>query len=262
MSDVLLREAIAFVLSLGIGVALGLLGGGGSILTLPILVYVLGLETKPAIATSLLVVGATSVAAAIPHARAHRVDLRVAVAFAASSLVGAFAAGKVSHLLPEAWLVGAFAATMLVTGVAMLRGKRAETPVAGPRSWGKIAVVGLAIGALTGLIGAGGGFVVVPALVLFCGLPMPTAVGTSLLVIAANSFAGFAGQASAHVVVDPKIAALVTVAAVAGSIVGATFVGRVRPVALRRAFAWLVLAMAVLMIAKQASTAVVRYSVA
>jgi uncharacterized membrane protein YfcA len=243
------------VLSLGIGVALGLLGGGGSILTLPILVYVLGLEPKSAIATSLLVVGTTSVAAAIPHASARRVDLRVSLAFAASSMVGAFAAGRVARSLPDAWLLGGFAATMLVTGLAMLRGRRAEGELVGRRNWPKIALVGLAIGAVTGLIGAGGGFLVVPALVLLCGLPMRTAIGSSLLVIAANSFAGFAGQASAHVPVDLKIAALVTSTAVAGSIGGALLVGRARPAALRRAFAWLVLAMATLMIAREVSTA-------
>lgn len=244
---------IALVLSVGIGLALGLLGGGGSILTLPILVYVLGLEPKSAIATSLVVVGATSAAALVPHARGGRVDVRIGAAFAAASMLGAYGGARLARYVPSAVLLGAFAAMMLVTGLAMLRGRASREASTARRPWLRIAASGVAIGGLTGLVGAGGGFLIVPALVLLCGLAMPKAIGTSLLVIAANSFAGFAGYVG-HVSFDGRLALLVTGAAVAGSFAGAILAGRTKPEALRRVFAWFVLAMAAVMIGKQSSS--------
>jgi hypothetical protein len=244
---------LALVLAVGIGVSLGLLGGGGSILTLPILVYVLGMEAKQAIATSLLVVGVTSAAALVPHARAGRVNVRIGLAFGASSMAGAFVGGRVAHFLPSGALLLAFALMMLVTGLAMLRGRGASAALVGKRPWGRILVVGVGIGLLTGVIGAGGGFVIVPALALLCGLSMSEAIATSLLVIALNSFSGFAGSIG-HVTLDFRVAALITAASVVGSIAGAFAAGRVPEAALRRAFAWLVLAMAVFMLWRQTST--------
>ncbi len=243
---------LALVLAVGIGVSLGLLGGGGSILTLPILVYALGMETKQAIATSLLVVGVTSAAAMVTHARAGRVNTRIGLAFGVSSMAGAFVGGRLGHLLPSGVLLVSFAIMMFVTGLAMLRGRTTRTAVVGSRPWGRILVVGIAIGLLTGVIGAGGGFVIVPALVLLFGLSMPEAIGTSLLVIALNSISGFAGSI-AHVTLDFRVAALVTAAAVVGSIGGAFVVGRVPETMLRRAFAWLVLVMAAFMIWRESS---------
>jgi uncharacterized membrane protein YfcA len=243
---------LALVLAVGIGVSLGLLGGGGSILTLPILVYVLGMETKQAIATSLLVVGVTSAAAMVPHARARRVNGRIGLAFGASSMAGAFLGGHVAHFLPSGALLVSFAIMMLVTGLAMLRGRAPSAALVGRRPWGRILLVGVAVGLLTGVIGAGGGFVIVPALALLCGLSMPEAIATSLLVIALNSFSGFAGSI-AHVTLDFRVAALVTTASVVGSIPGAFAAGRVPEAALRRTFAWLVLAMAAFMLWRQTS---------
>jgi len=245
----------ALVLSLAIGVSLGLLGGGGSILTVPILVYVVALDAKPAIATSLLVVGITSAAAVIPHARAGRVSFGMGAAFGAASMSGAFVGGRLAHAIPSSVLLIAFALMMLVTGVAMLRGRAVAGKTAGPRPWGRIVVSGVGIGLLTGVIGAGGGFLIVPALVLLCGLPMTNAVATSLFVIAINSLAGFAGYVGT-VPVDPRIAGFVTLAAVVGSIAGARLADRVRPDVLRRGFAWFVLAMGVFMVARQTSLAV------
>ena len=244
---------LALVLAVAVGVSLGLLGGGGSILTLPILVYALGMEAKQAIATSLLVVGVTSAAAMVPHARAGRVNVRIGLAFGAASMAGAFVGGRLAHFIPSAVLLVSFAIMMLVTGLAMLR-RRAVAPFVarGPRPWGRILVVGVAIGLLTGVIGAGGGFVIVPALMLLCGLSMPEAVATSLLVIALNSFSGFAGFVG-HVTLDLRVAALFTLAAVIGSVGGAFAVNRVPGDVLRRAFAWLVLAMAVFMLWRQTS---------
>ena len=162
---------LAIVLSVAIGVSLGLLGGGGSILTVPILVYVVGLETKSAIATSLFVVGATSLSAMVAHARAGRVRWRVGVSFGAASMVGAFAGGRLAHLLPSALLLAGFTGIMVVTGALMLR-RRKDTPVSSAAPFARTTAVGVLVGALTGVVGAGGGFVVVPALAMLCGLPI------------------------------------------------------------------------------------------
>lgn len=234
---------LALALSLLIGIALGLFGGGGSILTTPILIYALGVETKAAIATSLLVVGITSIAAVIQHARAGNVVWRTGFVFGAAGMAGAYAGGFVAGFVPGNVLMGLFALMMLATAAAMFRGRRDVGPTAGhPHPLGKLIGEGLVVGVVTGLVGAGGGFLVVPALVLLGGLPMPKAVGTSLLVIALKSFAGYAGHA-AHVTVDFQLAALVSASAVGGSFVGSAIATKVPPDALRRGFASFVLVM-------------------
>ncbi len=247
---------IALPLSLLIGVSLGLLGGGGSILTVPILVYALDVEPKSAIATSLLVVGVTSAAAMIPHARAGRVRVRTGLIFGAAGMVGAYLAGLVAHFIPAGILMLAFAGMMLITAVAMLRGRRSaseggvvsgaqrELPVA------KVLLEGLVVGAVTGLVGAGGGFLVVPALVLLGGLPMSTAVGTSLVVISMKSLAGLAGYLG-HVQIDWKLAAIVSLFAVLGSLLGGRLAGRIPADRLRKSFAWFVVVMGVFILVQQ-----------
>ena len=241
-------------LSVLIGLSLGLLGGGGSILTVPILVYGAGLEPKDGIATSLLVVGATSLAAMLWHARGGRVDLRVGLLFGVTSMVGAYGGGRLAHLLPARALLAGFTVMMVVTALAMMRRRSGAAGTPSPPASGaalaRSAAVGVGVGVLTGVIGAGGGFVIVPALVLLRGLPMRTAVGTSLLVIAMNSFAGFAGTLS-HATVHWPLALAVTAASVAGSLGGAWLAGRVKPESLRTGFAWFVLAMAIFMAGKQ-----------
>jgi uncharacterized membrane protein YfcA len=231
------------VLSVAIGLALGLLGGGGSILAVPVLVHVVGLAAKPAIATSLLVVAAASFAAMVVHARAGRVRYRIGATFGAASMAGAFVGGRLSGLLPDAMLLAAFTAVMIVTGAMMLR--RRSAIVRGPRcvSARCTALLGAAVGVLTGVVGAGGGFVVVPALAVIGGLSMSEAIATSLLVIGANSLAGFVGQLG-HVSIDAKVALAVSVAAVAGSYTGALMSRRIRAESLRRGFAVFVLGMA------------------
>jgi hypothetical protein len=241
---------LGIVLSLLIGLSLGLLGGGGSILTVPILVYVLHLEPKPAIATSLVVVGLTSAAAMVPHARAGRVDVRIGATFGVASMAGAFAGGRLAHFLPSKGLLLAFAVMMLVTGLAMMRGRKEAAAEPKGTAWGRVLAIGVAVGLLTGVIGAGGGFVIVPALALLCGLPMPRAVATSLFVIAINSLAGFAGYIGT-VQIDFRLAAVVTGVAIVGSVLGATLAGRVKQATLRRSFAWLVLGMSLFMFVRE-----------
>src|SRR5690625_2501363 len=187
---------LTHVLSVLIGLSLGLLGGGGPILTVPILTYVAGMNPKEAIAASLFVVGTTSAVSAISHARAGRVRWRTGLIFGAAGMVGAFGGGILGGYIPGTVLMIAFALMMVATSIAMIRGRkgaRAKDASARELPTAKIVIEGLAVGLATGLVGAGGGFLVVPALALLGGLPMPVAVGTSLVVIAMKSFAGLAG---------------------------------------------------------------------
>lgn len=239
---------LAIALSAVMGIVLGLLGGGGSILTVPILIYALGLGPAQAIATSLVVVGVTSAVAAVQHALAGNVSWRVGAIFSGGAMLGAYGGGRIAGLVSGQLLLLSFVVMMIVTGIAMLYHRRARRPSREVRRRAAllIAIDGLAVGTVTGLVGAGGGFVVVPALVLLGRMPVRRAIGTSLMVIALNAFAGLAGHL-AHTRIDLQLAALVTTAAVAGSILGARLAQRVDPARLRRAFAWFVLALAAVM---------------
>jgi uncharacterized membrane protein YfcA len=237
---------LAIVLAVFVGISLGLLGGGGSILTVPLLAYVAGMEAKQAIATSLLVVGTTSAVGAISHARAGRVQWRTALLFGATAMAGAYAGGHLAKFIPGTVLLIGFAVMMVATAIAMLRGRKgaaAARPLSDKLPVAKIVAEGIVVGLVTGMVGAGGGFLVVPALVLLGGLSMPIAVGTSLVVIAMKSFAGLAGYLSV-VQINWGVAAMVTGAAVLGGLIGARFAGAVNPDILRKGFGWFVLIMA------------------
>lgn len=248
--------ALTVALAVLVGVSLGLLGGGGSILMVPLLAYVAHLDAKQAIATSLLVVGVTSLVGVISHARAGRVRWRAGLLFAAAGMTGAYAGGLLSGFLPGPLLLAGFAAVMITAAIAMLRGRSDADPDPAHRTpVAKTLLEGLAVGLVTGLVGAGGGFLVVPALALLAGLPMQVAVGTSLIVIAMNSFAGLAGHLTAGQV-DWRLAGMVTAAAVVGAVVGARLNAIVNPNALRTAFAWFVLAMASVVLAQVVSPVV------
>ncbi len=239
--------------SLLVGLSLGVLGGGGSLLTVPILVHLAGQDAKEAIATSLFVVGVTSLAALAAHARAGRVRWRTGLLVGALSMAGAYGGGRAAAYVPDTVLLVAFAVMMLVTAAAMLRPARGARPARvrdGDPPLRLLAAVGPAVGGVTGFVGAGGGFLVVPALGLFGGLPMAAAVGTSLLVIAMNSFAGLAGHL-AGASLDWGLTLMVTGTAVAGSLAGARLAGRVPQSALRTAFGWFVMAMGVLVLTQQ-----------
>lgn len=244
--------ALTVALAVLVGVSLGLLGGGGSILTVPLLAYVAGMDAKQAIATSLLVVGMTSAVGVISHARAGRVQWRTGLVFGVAGMAGAYAGGVLARFIPGSVLLIGFAVIMIATAVAMLRGRKDISDDAVPRSLPvfKIVLEGLVVGLVTGLVGAGGGFLVVPALALLGGLPMPIAVGTSLVVIAMKSFAGFAGYLSS-VHIDWRMGAAVTAAALVGGLIGARLTARVDPNALRKAFGWFVLAMSSVILAQE-----------
>jgi len=222
-------SAVGIALSVLIGVSLGFFGGGGSILTVPLFVYVFGLDPKVAIASSLIVVGVASLVAMLQHWRAGNVELRTGLVFGAAGMCGSYLGGRAAEFVDGALLMLLFAAMMALTALAMWRGRR--TPLRGPHhAPARLVAQGLAVGLFTGLIGAGGGFLIVPALVLWAGLTMPAAVGTSLLVIVMNSTAGFAGYA-AHVAIAARPVAAVSACAIAGSVAGAALARRTNPAA-------------------------------
>ncbi len=249
--------ALTIGLAVFVGIALGLLGGGGSILTVPLLAYVAGMDAKQAIATSLLVVGVTSAVGAVSHARAGRVQWRTGLIFGGAGMAGAYAGGLLAQFIPGTVLLIGFAVMMIATAIAMLRGR----PNSAPTDPGhrmpipKILAEGVVVGLVTGLVGAGGGFLVVPALALLGGLPMPVAVGTSLVVIAMKSFAGLGGYLSS-IHINWTVALAVTAAAVAGALLGARLTARVDPDSLRKAFGWFVLAMSSVILAQEIHPAV------
>lgn len=254
MSEPATALVVALALALAMGVVLGLLGGGGSILTVPILVYVLGMPAREAIATSLLVVGVTSVAGVVQHARAGRVRWGSGALFGAFAMVGAFVGARLAAFLPTTILLLAFAALMVVAGVALLRERPSDAERDAARSAPprlvSMAAYGALVGLVTGTVGAGGGFIVVPALVFLAGMELREAIGTSLLVVTLNSLAGFAGHVG-HVELEPRLAAGFALAAVIGALAGGALSSRCPSDGLRRGFALLVLATAGYMVVRE-----------
>lgn len=188
----------AFAIGLATGCLLGLLGGGGSILAVPVLVYVLGLEPKAAIATSLLIVGLASLFAAFSHFRHKAVLIPTALAFGASGGIGSFAGARLAQFLSDSIQLIMFAVLMALVAVLMLRKRRPAEDAQVPRraALPLVLAAGAFAGVLTGLLGVGGGFIIVPVLNLLLGLPMREAIGTSLLIIAISSSVGAISYAS------------------------------------------------------------------
>ena len=241
---------MAWIGALSVGLSLGLLGSGGSILTVPVLIFLVGETEKVAIAESLAIVGGIALVGAVPFAIRKLVDWRSVAFFGVPGMAGAYLGALLSRYVSGGFQLGLFALIMLVAAFFMFR------PPAVPPSgeslrrppW-KIGVDGLLVGVLTGFVGVGGGFLIVPALVLLGGLSMHLAVGTSLVIIALKSFAGFAKYldvlAALGLAVDwPLIAMFVAIGAV-GSFLGNWLGGRIPQQRLREAFALFLVAMGI-----------------
>ena len=238
---------IGLVLAIVIGLSIGVLGGGGSILTMPVLHYVLGIDAHDAIAASLVVVGVTSAVSLAGHAHAGRVRWRSGLAFAATSMAAAYPAGRLATHLPGELLVGSFAVVMVAAGGAMLARKPCAT--ARPPRLVRLAGIGIVVGAITGLLGAGGGFIIVPALTMAGGLAVRDAIGTSVLVIAANAFAALAATAGSASI-DLAIVGPITLVAIAGSVLGIRLGQHLSPDQLRRSFGWFVIILGTAILAR------------
>ena len=236
---------VAVMLALVIGASLGLVGGGGSILTVPALVHAVGFAPREAIVASLIVVGAAATAGALLHWRLGTLDLGVAGWFGGLGAAGAMAGARLGRLLPATWLMVAFAIIAVAAGLTLIsRPAIAAQRVARPHP-GFVASTALGVGILTGLLGVGGGFIIVPALALVLGLPMARAVGTSLAVIAINCAAGLVTAAAALDADRMLVTVVFAVLAVTGTLVGARTASRARPEVLRRVFGLLVLGVGV-----------------
>jgi uncharacterized membrane protein YfcA len=259
---------IGYFASALIGVSLGLIGGGGSILTVPVLVYLFGVDPVLATAYSLFVVGSTSLVGALPKYRDNLVNLRTAAIFGIPSILAVYATRAwIVPLIPNPifsvgsfvvtkamLMMGLFAVLMVFASVSMIRDKNGgsnEENTAPQRfNYPMILLEGTVVGVLTGLVGAGGGFLIIPALVLFSKLPMKQAVGTSLLIIAAKSLFGFLGDL-AHYELDWALLGTVTALAVAGIFVGNRFSRSIDSHKLKKAFGWFVLVMGIYILVKE-----------
>lgn len=242
------NPVLGLALGLGVGFVLGLLGGGGSILALPIFLYVFLVPTKPAIAMSLVVVGMSAFVGFLSHWRQGTVNLRVAVPFGLCAMVGAFATARLAHYVAEQLQLTLFAAFALAASVMMLRDSlRPIAPLppegsaaAGGRFSWLLALQALGVGILTSLIGAGGGFVIVPALVLLAQVPVKPAVGSSLLIITMNSLSGFAGYIG-QVPIQWELVGSFTAVAAVGALTGTRLVRHVPQARIKQGFAVMIL---------------------
>lgn len=254
-------------LSIIIGLMLGLLGGGGSILTVPMLVYILHIEPKLAITTSFVVVALSSIIALIPHARRRAVCWKSGLLFGLSGMTGAFGGGRLAANFSNDALMIVFGAISFTVGLLMLLRNQGSANEAGashqilnvcPLQAPVLRLLfdGFFVGALTGLVGVGGGFLIVPALTLWVGLQMQGAIGTSLLVIAMNACAGLMGY-SQHVIPDMSLTAWVATGAIIGSFLGALLSCKIRPLALRKVFGVMVISIALYVLSQTLSLEIV-----
>ncbi|MFJ9928206.1 MULTISPECIES: sulfite exporter TauE/SafE family protein [Streptomyces] len=237
---------LALVAGAVIGLALGGLGGGGSVLAVPALIYLLGFTPAEATTASLVIVTLTSVTALTGHARDGNVVWRTGLLFAAAGIVPAMLAGAAAGHLPQAVLTVAFSVIAALAAVRMLR--PARTGSTGPVSPGRAGAAGAGLGAVTGFLGVGGGFLAVPALVGVLKLPMRRAVGTSLLVITVNSLAALGARAGTGTHLDWAVIAPFTAAAVLGAWDGKRLSKKLKGGTLQRVFAYVLLAVAVFML--------------
>ena len=227
------------------GVVLGALGGGGSIVTLPVLVYVAHVEPKQAVGMSLAIVGSTSLLGGYLHSRYGNFHGQAAVYFGGAGVAGSLIGSGLTHLVPSWLLVLLFAVLMLFAGVLMLTGRTVEFEGA-PCSLRRFLATGFGVGILSGFLGVGGGFLIVPALVWFTRLNTRRAVGTSLGVIACNSAAGLIGQMR-FIHWDWGLTGIFVVTSLAGMVAGVALASRTPTRALRQVFAVMVIVIAVAM---------------
>ncbi|MDP3928383.1 MAG: sulfite exporter TauE/SafE family protein [Bacteroidota bacterium] len=260
-------EIIGYFASALIGISLGLIGGGGSILTVPVLVYLLGVNAVEATAYSLFIVGSTALVGAYPKYKQGLVNVKTAIIFGIPSIIAVFLTRKllVPAIPTELFSVGGllitksilmmllFAVLMVFASVSMIKDQKvgsAKNNADQKFNYPMILLEGAVVGMLTGLVGAGGGFLIIPALVLFTGLPMKEAVGTSLLIIAAKSLIGFTGDLG-HFEMNWSLLIIVSSIAIAGIFLGNYLSLKIDGAKLKKGFGWFVLVMGVYIIIKE-----------
>lgn len=260
-------EIAGYIASIVIGISLGLIGGGGSILTVPVLVYLFGVEPVLATAYSLFIVGSTSLVGAVPKYKQGLLNIKTALIFGAPAIAAVYATRKfiVPAIPNQVFTIGTFtvskpillmllfAVLMVVASYSMIKGNQKESDTTQEKqkfNYPLILLEGAVVGILTGLVGAGGGFLIIPALVLLSKLPMKQAVGTSLLIIAAKSLIGFLGDVG-HQTIDWKLLFIVTALAIGGIFIGNMLSHKISGDKLKKGFGWFVLVMGVYIIIKE-----------
>ena len=257
----------AYLLATLIGLSLGLIGGGGSVLTVPVLVYVMGISPVLSTAYSLFIVGATSLIGAFQYTQQKLVDFKTGILFGIPSIVAVYLTRK--YLIPfipdpvmtlgqmviskELLIMLLFAVLMILASVSMIlpvREKQYENTLPGWLTILTVLLEGAGVGVLTGLVGAGGGFLIIPALVLLTRMPMKKAIGTSLLIIALKSLIGFTGDLG-HQVLDWNLLVLFTLFAIAGMFLGIALSKRIGGEKLKPAFGWFVLVMGLFIVVNE-----------
>jgi uncharacterized protein len=253
-------EIYGYIAAIFMGLSLGMIGGGGSILTVPILVYLFSINPILATAYSLFIVGLTALVGGAFYYKKGEVDLKTGFIFAIPSFIGVYLtrAYVVPQMPDPVFSVGAqviskpllimlvFALMMVVASISMIKTKKAEikTHQFTPRTrFLLISIEGLVVGCITGFVGAGGGFLIIPALVLLVGMPMKIAVGTSLFIIAAKSLLGFIGDVQHQPYIDWRLLLTVSVIAIAGLFLGMTLSKKVSEKTLKTGFGYFVLVM-------------------
>ncbi len=258
---------IGFAAAIVIGISLGLIGGGGSILTVPVLVYILGVNPVLATAYSLFVVGSTSLVGAVTYMKKGLVNYKTALVFAIPSFIAVFLTRKflVPALPDPLFTLGEaiitknigimifFALIMLAASDSMIFAKKCVDCDEGEPivfNFPMIALEGSVVGVITGIVGAGGGFLIIPALVLLAKLPMKMAVGTSLLIIAAKSLIGFLGDLSTQAI-DWQLLLIFTALSIVGIFIGSALSKKINEKVLKTGFGWFVLIMGIYIITKE-----------
>lgn len=261
-------EILGYGLAVIVGISLGLIGSGGSILTVPILVYIMGVDPVLATAYSLFIVGSTALVGGVQSALQKRVDFKTVLIFGIPSIAAVYATRMwlVPFIPKELFSIGSFVVTkpialmllfavvMILASVSMIRpGKKADPDENTPMlyNYPMILLEGVVVGMLTGLVGAGGGFLIIPALVLLARMPMKLAVGTSLFIIAAKSLIGFIGDLQGNEVIDWKLLGIFTAFAVAGIFIGILLSKKIPGQKLKKGFGWFVLVMGIYIIVKE-----------
>ncbi|MEJ7738331.1 MAG: sulfite exporter TauE/SafE family protein [Chitinophagaceae bacterium] len=257
-------EIAGYIASVFIGLSLGLIGGGGSILTVPVLVYLFSISPTIAISYSLFIVGFTSLVGAFNNYRKGMVDFKTVFLFGSSSITTVFIARKfIIPFLPDVFFkIGSFSVThglfvmvvfailMLAASSTMIRSKNVQIEKKANQKPYLLVIYGVLIGLVTGFLGAGGGFLLIPALVLLMKLPMKEAIGTSLFIIALNSLIGFIGDIGRHVI-DWKLLIIITSIAITGIFIGGYLNQKINSQKLKKGFGWFILFMGIYIIVKE-----------
>ncbi|MBY0554736.1 sulfite exporter TauE/SafE family protein [bacterium] len=260
-------ETFGFIASFLMGITLGLMGGGGSVLTVPIMVYLFGFTPTLATGYSLFVVGLTALIGSTLYIRKGEIDFKTGLLFALPSVIGVnISRGLIIPKIPqvilsfnnyaltkEILIMAAFAALMMIASFSMIKNKKEPAPASTSPLMRSllIAIQALIVGLIAGFVGAGGGFLIIPALVLLAGLSMRVAVGTSLMIIAAQSLLGFAGDLSRGILVDWPLLLKVAAIAVIGIIAGSSVAHKIKEQQLKKIFGWFVLLMGISILIEQ-----------